>query len=156
MCLSPGPGSRISGLCLLRRSILRIHARPARRIFSNALNFCRSAIAVLVRSPCRYCPFRSPGGPPLPLAPPCNRQRPFFVAGDRQGFPLLVRAPHCQGVWNCTGCWFCLLAFIGSLLIFCGTPPPSMADIANDSLSVGVHMDMLDPYFLFAPYAAFS
>jgi len=29
--------------------------------------------------------FRSPGGPPLPLAPPCNRQRPFFVAGDRQG-----------------------------------------------------------------------
>ena len=24
-------------------------------------------------------------------APPCNRQRPFFVAGDRQGFPLLVR-----------------------------------------------------------------
>jgi hypothetical protein len=37
---------------------------------------------------------RSPQGPPLPLAPPCNRQRPFFVAGDRQGFPLLVRAPH--------------------------------------------------------------
>src|SRR5262249_3021546 len=28
------------------------------------------------------------------LAPPCNRQRPFFVAGDRQGLPLLVRAPH--------------------------------------------------------------
>jgi hypothetical protein len=21
--------------------------------------------------------FRLPGGPPLPLAPPCNRQRPF-------------------------------------------------------------------------------
>ena len=35
------------------------------------------------------CPFRLPGGPPLPLAPPCNRQRPGFVAGDRQGFPLL-------------------------------------------------------------------
>ena len=41
-------------------------------------------------------------------------------------------------------------AFIGSLLIFCGTPPTSMAHIANDSLSVGVHMDMLDPYVLFA------
>ena len=27
-------------------------------------------------------PFRSPGGPPLPLAPPCNRQRPFFVASS--------------------------------------------------------------------------
>jgi hypothetical protein len=47
-----------------------IHARPVRSIFSNALNFCRSAIAALVRSPCRYCPFRLPGGPPLPLAPP--------------------------------------------------------------------------------------
>jgi len=50
---------------------LSVHVRPARSIFSNALNFCCSAIAVLVRSPCRYCPFRLPGGPPLPLAPPC-------------------------------------------------------------------------------------
>jgi hypothetical protein len=32
----------------------------------------------------------APDDPPLPLAPPCNRQRPFFVAGDRQGFPLFV------------------------------------------------------------------
>jgi hypothetical protein len=32
-------------------STLRIHVRPARSIFSNALNFCRSAIAALVRSP---------------------------------------------------------------------------------------------------------
>src|SRR5262249_33950625 len=71
----------------------RIHLQPGRDILSNALNFCRSAIAALVRSPCRYCPFRSPGGPPVPLAPPYNRQRPFFVAGDRQAFPLLVRAP---------------------------------------------------------------
>jgi hypothetical protein len=30
---------------------LMLHVRPARSIFSNALNFCRSAIAVLVRSP---------------------------------------------------------------------------------------------------------
>jgi hypothetical protein len=30
---------------------LRIHVRPARSNFSNALNFCRSAIAPLVRSP---------------------------------------------------------------------------------------------------------
>jgi hypothetical protein len=28
----------------------------------------------------------------LPLAPPCNRQRPFLVAGDRQGVPFLVHA----------------------------------------------------------------
>ena len=30
---------------------LRIHLKPGRSIFSNALNFCRSAIASLVRSP---------------------------------------------------------------------------------------------------------
>src|SRR5262249_60822060 len=56
-------------------STLGIHVRPARSIFSIALNFCCFAIAAFVRSPCRYCPFRLPGGPPLPLAPPCNRQR---------------------------------------------------------------------------------
>jgi len=28
----------------------------------------------------------------LPLAPPCNRQRPFFVAGDRQNVPWGHRA----------------------------------------------------------------
>jgi hypothetical protein len=28
-----------------------VHVRPARSIFSNALNFCCSAIAALVRSP---------------------------------------------------------------------------------------------------------
>jgi hypothetical protein len=50
-------------------STLRVQRRPARSIFSNALNFCRSAIAALVRSPWRYCPFRAPGGAPLPLAP---------------------------------------------------------------------------------------
>jgi hypothetical protein len=44
---------------------MRVHVRPARSIFSNALKFRRSAIAALVRSPCRYCPFRAPGGPPL-------------------------------------------------------------------------------------------
>jgi hypothetical protein len=32
-------------------STLRIHVRPARSIFSKVPNFCRSAIAALVRSP---------------------------------------------------------------------------------------------------------
>src|SRR5262249_53466337 len=72
---------------------LSVHVRPARSILRSALNFRCYAIAALVPSPCRYWPLRSPGGPPLPFAPPFNRQRPFFVAGDRQGFPLLVRAP---------------------------------------------------------------
>ena len=39
-------GRRITPL-----STLRVHVRPARSILSNALNFCRSAIAALVRSP---------------------------------------------------------------------------------------------------------
>jgi hypothetical protein len=60
--------------------------------FPYALNFCRSAIAALVRSPCPYWPLPSPEGAPLPLAPPCNRQRPFFVAGDRQGLGKLTPA----------------------------------------------------------------
>src|SRR5262249_26095882 len=54
------------------------YVRPARSIFSNALNFRCSAIAALVWSPRRYCPLRSLGGPPLPLGPPCNRHRPFL------------------------------------------------------------------------------
>jgi hypothetical protein len=90
----PPTPTRIAAHACAGTRFLCIYVRPARSIFSNALNFCRSAIAALVRSPWRYCPLRSPGGPPLPLAPPCNRQRPFFVAGDRQGFPLFVRAPH--------------------------------------------------------------
>jgi hypothetical protein len=73
------------------------------------------ASAELFEQRAEFLPLRNRGlGPlavavlPIPLArraaatsaPPCNRQRPFFVAGDRQGFPLLVRAPHCRAVWN--------------------------------------------------------
>src|SRR6516162_1477930 len=55
----------------LRSGRIRVtYARSALRIFRNAPNFRCSAIAAFVRSPCRYCPFRLPGGPPLPLAPP--------------------------------------------------------------------------------------
>ena len=47
------PGADIGGesdpLGLARAA--PVHVSPARSIFSNALNFCRSAIAVLVRSP---------------------------------------------------------------------------------------------------------
>ena len=70
----------------LRRSIQRlirkllggkVYVRPAQSIFNNAPNFCRSAIAVAI--------LPMPGGPPLPLAPPCNRQRLLPVtAGERQ------------------------------------------------------------------------
>src|SRR5262245_51116286 len=39
-------------------------------------------------------------GRPLPLAPPCNRQRPFVVAGDRQGFPLWSALHTGQGLFK--------------------------------------------------------
>jgi hypothetical protein len=38
-------------------------------------------------------PFGAPGD-----IPPCIRQRPFGIAGDRHRLPLLVRAPH-RGLW---------------------------------------------------------
>jgi hypothetical protein len=58
-------------LAPLRHPMLSIHLRRARSIFSNALNFCHSAIAALVRPPCLYRPLRSPdmqraGAPPCP------------------------------------------------------------------------------------------
>jgi len=46
-------GERLGGHgvgCTTHFSALGVHVRPARSIFSNALNFCRSAIAALVRS----------------------------------------------------------------------------------------------------------
>jgi hypothetical protein len=52
----------------------------------------RIAIASAVYSPCFKAflfPFGAPGD-----VPPCIRQRPFFIAGDRQDFPLLVFAPQ--------------------------------------------------------------
>src|SRR5260370_32517651 len=38
-------------------------------------------------------PIPLAGGLPAPLAPPCNRHRPFFVAGDRQGFSFWSGGP---------------------------------------------------------------
>jgi hypothetical protein len=63
-----------------------IHVRPARSIFSNALNLCRSAcglgpLAVTILP----VPLAGRAAATATVAPPCNRQRPFFVAGDRQG-----------------------------------------------------------------------
>src|SRR5262245_4507790 len=36
-------------------------------------------------------------------APPCNRQRPFFIAGERQGPPERVRAPQRGAVFGSPG-----------------------------------------------------
>ena len=73
--------------------------------------------------------------------PPCSRQRPFGIAGDRHGFPFLVRAPH-RGLW-CIGNGF----FTGLISSFRRTPrhPLAMAfDMADDGLAALVDVDVLD------------
>lgn len=62
----------------------------------------RIAIASAVYRPCFKAflfPFGAPGD-----GPPCIRQRPFFIAGDRQAFPLLVFA-HSAGWIACPRAW---------------------------------------------------
>jgi hypothetical protein len=52
----------------------------------------RCAMASAVYRPCLRAfllPFGAPGD-----GPPCIRQRPFGIAGDRHGFPIRVRAPQ--------------------------------------------------------------
>src|ERR1700738_3727404 len=56
-------------------------------------------------------PFGAPGD-----IPPCIRQRPFGIAADRHGLPLLVRAPH-RGLW-------CMGAALFVLFSFYVSPPP--------------------------------
>src|SRR6266567_4920414 len=65
----------------------------------------RRAIASAVYRPCLNAfllPFGAPGD-----FPPCIRQRPFGIAGDRHWLPLRVRAPHrglrCMGNVLCMG-----------------------------------------------------
>ena len=85
----PETRRRSSGLTLLAQSSATDQGafhKPARSIFSvrrtQALrNSSLGPFAMAVLT------IPLPGGPPLPLAPPCNRQRFSFVAGDRRGFP---------------------------------------------------------------------
>ena len=69
-------------------------------IFSNPLNFCRSAIAALVRSPWRYCPFRLLVERRLPLS--SVRRVAFVYAPPRLHAPRLrllaarLRAQLCK------------------------------------------------------------
>src|ERR1051325_6924791 len=61
-------------------------------------------------------PFGAPGD-----SPPCIRQRPFGIPGDRQGLPRRVRAPH-RGL-RCMGNLLCM----GLFLQFCPIPTPGAA-----------------------------
>jgi hypothetical protein len=79
----------------------------------------RRAIASVYR-PCLKAfllPFGGPGD-----RPPCIRQRPFGIAADWQGFPLLVRAP--QRLLRFIGKLLCM----GLILRIFSTPPPRRLD----------------------------
>ena len=79
-----------------RLSISRMSAAASRR----------SAVAAAVKRPCLKA-FVLPTGAPGD-APPCIRQRPFVIAGDRHSIPLLVLAPQrglrCMGKCYAGGC----------------------------------------------------
>jgi hypothetical protein len=77
-------------------------------------------------------PFGAPGD-----IPPCIRQRPFGMLGDRHSFPLLVRAPHRS--LRCIGNLFCL----GLILCFQSAPSPGGLDSADHRLPASVDMNVL-------------
>jgi hypothetical protein len=66
--------------------------KSSRASFRSCLIRERSAFAPLLKCPC-FQAFLFPLGAPVDL-PPCIRQRPFRMAGDRQRPSLRVFAPH--------------------------------------------------------------
>src|SRR5208282_508636 len=99
-------------------------------------------IASAVNCPC-FRAFRLPRGAPGDN-PPCILQRPFGIAGDRQGLPLRVLAPH-RGA-SCIG------KRMGLISTFSLTPSSlsRMADVANNGLPALVNVHMLNDDALLA------
>ena len=72
----------------------------------------RSAIELAVQRPCLRAvvlPIGAPGD-----VPPCIRQRPFSIAGDRHDVPFRVLAPQ-RGL-RCIGNLLCMGLLLGLLL----------------------------------------
>lgn len=72
-------------------------------------------------------PLGAPGD-----GPPCIRHRPLAIAGDRQGLPARVRAPHLSA--RCS---------MGLILRFRLAPAPRSFNHPDDCLSSGMHVDVL-------------
>src|SRR5690348_7429303 len=112
--------------------IIRIRAEKCRR----------PSIALPVYRPCLRAfllPVGAPGDPP-----PCIRQRPFRIAGDRHCWALRVRAPH-RGL-RCMGNLLCMGLFLRFRMI----TSPRVLDRADHRLATGVNVDVLDSDFLLA------
>jgi hypothetical protein len=82
-------------------------------------------------------PFGAPGD-----SPPCIRQRPFGIAGDRQRLPLLVRAPHRR--LRC----MVNLPCMGLILRFLLAPSPRGFDRADHGLAASADVHMLERHLL--------
>ena len=107
---------------------------------------CTNATAPLVLADLAPCfqAFRLPLGAPGEV-PPCMRQRPLGIAGDRHGFPFRVCAPQAVAgfewpVFECMGLSVRFLNFF----------PPGMHRFGDDGLSAPV-IDMNVAHSLLAP-----
>ena len=67
----------------------------------SAVSFPPALIRLTDCRPCFHMPCPSPRGTPGD-APPCRRQRPFAIAGERQEFPALFRAPQRAAACACS------------------------------------------------------
>src|SRR5688500_8988501 len=94
-------------------------------------------------------PLARPSGAPLPFAPPCMRQRRRpFTAGDWQGVPVRVLAPH-RSAWRIFESRRTLISVwcMGSSKLFSAIPHPLLiAGTAENGLCtlVKVHVLVLD------------
>src|SRR4029079_4498856 len=70
-------------------------------------------LRTLARAKALLLPLGAPGD-----LPPCIRQRPLAIAGDRQGLPFLVFAPH--RALRCIARGLC----VGLFIPFCRPPRP--------------------------------
>ena len=81
---------------------------------SIARHACRCSCVAPVRWPCLYMPCLPPRGAPGDF-PPCIRQRPFFIEGLRQGFPVVGLCAPQRGCFARASSAFCMgLSFISS------------------------------------------
>ena len=91
--------------------------------------------------------------------PPCNRHRPFFMAGARQGIPRLVLAPHRGALAKSPG-WLSFLRHphhrfswgCPSFLSFTLPLPPG-GNRAHDGLAALIDVNVFDSHALLRPPA---
>ena len=107
----------------------------------------RDATAILIgyRHGLRASAFLFPFGGPGDL-PPCSLHRPFGIAGDWQGFPVLLERARHRRAWCIGNGCLCM----GLYVIRARYPSPSRDNLISDDCLVCVHSHMLDHHCLLA------